>query len=84
MLTSLTIDGPVPEGRAPSVLPLVPEYCLFCNAPYLGGCQVPGQPFPKIGPRVFYRCLSSLCVRQDNGEGSVFLHAKNCSAKNPD
>lgn len=40
----------------------VPEKCLICNSKWIGGCQIPGQPFPKKGRRVFYECGSSISI----------------------
>jgi len=71
------------KANPPSVLPIVPEGCLFCGSSWKGGCQVPGKPFPKVGLRVFYGCGSSLSVWCDLGEGSVHLLAKNCYERNP-
>ena len=70
------------ENDPPSVLPIVPEGCLFCGSAWKGGCQVPGKTFPKVGLRVFYCCGSSLSVWCDLGDGSVHLLAKNCMEKN--
>lgn len=40
----------------------VPEKCLICNSKWIGGCQIPGYPFPKKGRRVFYECGASISV----------------------
>lgn len=68
--------------KNPSVLPLVPEKCLFCGEKWKGGVQVPGKPFPRVGRRVFYDCGSSLSVWCDLGDGAVHLLAKNCNKAN--
>ncbi len=79
--TLIKMEGMVSDP--PSVLPLVPEGCLFCGTPWKGGCQVPGKAFPAVGLRVFYGCGSSLSVWCDHGDGAVHLLAKNCLIKNP-
>lgn len=75
------LENLVPEGDG-SVLPLVPEACLFCGAAYKGGCEVPGKPFPKVGVRVFYECGASISVWCDLGDGAVHLLTKNCTRTN--
>jgi len=44
------------------LIPKVPENCMICGAPWMGGCQVPGERYPRKGLRVFYRCGASLSV----------------------
>jgi hypothetical protein len=45
-----------------SILPKVPETCMMCGAPWIGGCQVPGERFQKTNLRVFYGCGARLAV----------------------
>ena len=52
---------------------MVPEKCLLCSAPWKGGSQVPGSPFPKVGARVHYECGSILRVSKDLDEEESVL-----------
>ena len=49
----------------------VPDKCLICDAPWIGGAQVPGEKMP-ISKRIFYDCGASL-----SDDGSRW-HLKNC------
>lgn len=79
-----------------SPFPLVPEKCLICGAPWLGGCAVPGTRYPRAGLRVFFRCGASMSIidrakelygndpasaaYEDDGY-CYFLRLKNCCSK---
>lgn len=75
-----------------SPFPLIPETCLICGGPWIGGCERPGHRFPKAGLRVFYGCGSSLSIidrgkeladhedHMDDGY-CYFLRLKNCNSE---
>lgn len=77
-----------------SPLPLIPEKCWICGAPWMGGCGVPGARYPKAGLRVFFDCGASMSIidtaKEWNDRGYTeehddgycyFLRLKNCNSK---
>lgn len=87
------MEAGTPEKRH-SPFPLIPEKCLICGAPWIGGCGVPGARYPKAGLRVFFDCGASMSVIDrykelyadydtsliDDGY-CYFLRLKNCNSK---
>lgn len=85
-------EGTPKERQSPC--PLIPEKCLICGAPWIGGCGVPGARYPKPGLRVFFDCGASMSIIDTAREWSdrgyteehddgycYFLRLKNCNSK---
>ena len=58
---------------------IVPDKCLSCGSDWMGGCQLPGKPFP-FGVRVFYNCGASMSVKKLSEDAFQILF-KNCCAE---
>jgi hypothetical protein len=62
------------------VTPKVPERCLVCDSPYLGGHAKPGDNM-KVGLRVFFKCGASMSISEsklDPPHNSFHILYKNC------
>ena len=57
----------------------VPQGCLYCNAPWSGGHELPLKEMKK-GLRVFYKCGASLSIKEQT-ENSCLLLFKNCTVQ---